>query len=1165
MDVGCRRHQAKNPHPVKWLLLYIKKIEMDALKDFFTWFLFYCAHPNNQIDGRPLYAYRCTDNLYGRAKKLIEQHLSRAIAGNAPHRFDMLFCLYCAETWRRHYTEGAWSYSLIFNTLNIETRLMTWPQDGNHQSIIRDWIAAGLQGWKRPLTVVNGHTIYLATISCEGGFPIHILSNHQGRFNGFLREAFQAMDLGRANQDFEPSSAIESIALRQLPITLRQPAIYSATANLVTAILELRDRVPDPVDRVNALNAIDPHWRRRLPLSGIPDDILRRLIDPLIKAPTVFCILRWKYILTKVKDEQWRLDRALNFPVRFTGNQLQTWLGDQPLPVRLRFMYSTGDTKTAMAHLTRVAGSDGESIYRCDPVINGPLNSGNQATKSVHVFLSYGANEKELDIEGINGLGDFPWAFTEINGEYCLAAEGSALVPGEQLWLAVLPDHDRQEPKPEHWAYQGEILDVGRCLYQSSSPAKIRLVDGDICEFHGKANETQEFSYSFTGPTLPIAYNSNPVYIGVPALSKIMSEQLGQPISRNLLRWKPAYDATSPWRSDFDNCFGTVWINYRNEHGVCYFRKRIHVLPNNSSVNIQRIGNPDQPGCIEFSGCRNPTITVSPIAGVQVTQESHHGLGSAQLLFFATGLPSTICKVQLNWANNRSLSLDLPTPCRGAIFSGEGYRAVQGQIVALNRLGAVRAMAQGLGQCTLVANVQAYDEGLRRQLWLRSPLIPIGNGQSRVDLHTLQEPLESMLALANSLDATAHLTIEHTGQAYATLTVAQFDVCFTPDQINNRILLTMDQVNLLEEGWQNRIQVRLIKLWEPDCDPIPLSRNLESDEVAWDVPDMLEAGPWWILGLDGNWARFRPLLWRVTSEQLIQEPLPERSLPSAIRISDQETRKTKIREVLSEMATDPNHPDWPRLFHYIELAAPYPASSLEVLRCFAREPRVQAMALIRSNEAQFGQVWNLAHQLPFSWHLLPANFWCMAAFDHFGTLRKTLENHGLDTRLAYEQFKSFKQLASRRQPFIEAISDWIRIGLFPFLAYPPEADELASMLALAMNNRQALLNRLEEAMQNLQGRQDEGAQWPMGHTILELSHLLPQLQRYPNQPQYRRPVLCAPFLAVHLNLNDITCSDDLLFDMRKLREFDREWFDEAFNLELCLQLANLPLPTEVTA
>ena len=55
---------------------------------------------------------------------------------------------------------------------------------------------------------------------------------------------------------------------------------------------------------------------------------------------------------------------------------------------------------------------------------------------------------------------------------------------------------------------------------------------------------------------------------------------------------------------------------------------------------------------------------------------------------------------------------------------------------------------------------------------------------------------------------------------------------------------------------------------------------------------------------------------------------------------------------------------------------------------------------------------------------------------------------------------------------------------------------------------------------------------------------------------YRRAVLCAPFVAVQFVLSASVCSTQLLFELGNVRDFDREWFDQAYYYELCMGLAN---------
>ena len=55
-------------------------------------------------DGRSIYAYRCTDKMYEEIKSGIKANL-RLVLNNRPVAgFDALFCIFAAETWKRHYS-----------------------------------------------------------------------------------------------------------------------------------------------------------------------------------------------------------------------------------------------------------------------------------------------------------------------------------------------------------------------------------------------------------------------------------------------------------------------------------------------------------------------------------------------------------------------------------------------------------------------------------------------------------------------------------------------------------------------------------------------------------------------------------------------------------------------------------------------------------------------------------------------------------------------------------------------------------------------------------------------------------------------------------------------------------------------------------------------------
>jgi len=114
-------------------------------------------------------------------------------------------------------------------------------------------------------------------------------------------------------------------------------------------------------------------------------------------------------------------------------------------------------------------------------------------------------------------------------------------------------------------------------------------------------------------------------------------------------------------------------------------------------------------------------------------------------------------------------------------------------------------------------------------------------------LYRLQERLVSMLAMTGDLDAVVTLEIvDWDGHALAHLEVAQFDVALEPDREQDRVVLPSTSLERLEDGWEERITVKMLRLWDPSAAPIDLVRDEAA--MAWRVPDGLATGPWWVLG-----------------------------------------------------------------------------------------------------------------------------------------------------------------------------------------------------------------------------------------------------------------------------------------------------------------------------
>lgn len=120
----------------------------------------------------------------------------------------------------------------------------------------------------------------------------------------------------------------------------------------------------------------------------------------------------------------------------------------------------------------------------------------------------------------------------------------------------------------------------------------------------------------------------------------------------------------------------------------------------------------------------------------------------------------------------------------------------------------------------------------------------------------------------------------------------------------------------------------MIPLWEPTAVPIELA-HCANGEPSWAIPDGLESGPWWVLAKDGDWSRFRPLLWSVAPAppaDAAEETAPS-ALTAAIREPDPQVRAAAIGHALALLAADPAHPDWDLLSGFVALTRTLPATS----------------------------------------------------------------------------------------------------------------------------------------------------------------------------------------------------------------------------------------------
>jgi hypothetical protein len=115
-------------------------------------------------------------------------------------------------------------------------------------------------------------------------------------------------------------------------------------------------------------------------------------------------------------------------------------------------------------------------------------------------------------------------------------------------------------------------------------------------------------------------------------------------------------------------------------------------------------------------------------------------------------------------------------------------------------------------------------------------------------------------------------------------------------------------------------------------------------------------------------------------------------------------------------------------------------------------------------------------------------------------------------------------------------------------------DEQYSDLNLCAIQPEIFAEKLIDAQYKLQERHHADEVWPTGPETMDRVSELNDVRQF-NMQNFRRPVLCAPFVAAKLALTNVSYSNELLFELGNIRDFDREWFDRAYYIELCIGLA----------
>ena len=1112
---------------------------------------------DSKPDGRPLYAYKFTDKDYNTLKRLVILIFVQGVKGGLYDHQAASFCLFATETWRRCHSRGSWKWETVFNEIGRDVPAPGWRETT---------ISSGLDWWSRKILLSpGGHREFLVTIACEGGLPLRLLKNENNPLRDYFKLLMTDYHCKRQLLDCDIYALARRHAM-SLPSTLRHDIVYKLSGDLIRAIVDLQEKVPDAPVPVAALDQQIPDWRNNLPLP-LDDETAERLLKNLVNKARELAIterqkIRWQRLLLQ-KGDNWSVEQVLNLPRQFSGMALRSWCNDNSeLSHRIRFFLQKNGESDQVALLTRQKGEGEQAVYGCEVLRhNGVRLIDKEVIQGARLLLNDGVTSHTVPVQGEHEPGPLPWIFRQLEGRREFIGEGSMRCQDDKVF--VLAPKGGSFDSSGSATKKGDALALSRELYEVSGLVDWLHPELGTCRIQCAALNANEGIYLLDGRRVSGVAEELPPFLGIPSVFVTHADGNNRRIvERALLEWRPAGFPGIPWRNDVAQCAGVVWVRYCERDGQQLLLRKIRVMPTNSQVLVKKIGaEANEAGIIQLAGLGECTVLCdNSIRGSEcVVRSETSGVTLIECLAEA-GLPVTQFSATLSWPEGGSLVLQLPFPRQGAAFVRAGKSIDAAQKIVLSRLAGYHAVVQATvtGRSYILTAKVSSPNNTNPNLKLVERLLLDSNGRAQFDLHRIQDRLSSMMAMTGDLDAHATLEIQDTtGCRLASTWVERFDLKFTPDYDNKLLPLDSESLELLEDGWDQGFVVKMIRLWNPGAEPVVLERDDSS--FAWHIPDMLESGPWLVLGEEGDLPRCRPAWWQIDGEQ----GAVTSDLAQAVREQDSQERQTKLTSVLQELATNPNHQDWSLFFSYLRLTRRYPASTFDVLSNAITQPEVMVAALLHSTGTDFDILWELSEQLPFSWHLIPISAWLAAASQYFSTLQDVLSAMEDGEKMVWQAYQEFREKVVVRQPFFQQVCDWLSEFIFPGCNLVG-----GNIIAVARQYPDIFAHKetglIAEEERKFQDRHGAEERYPDGPRIMEWQGRphFPQNFRYQHIDKMSfRSVRCAPFVAADIALTGMMYDDRLLFELQVLRDFDTEWFDAAYALGLCLGLASLPNET----
>lgn len=944
---------------------------------FSQWLSNFLLQRDFMPDGRVLFRYLMDEDEYAKLCALFGKNNRVMRPSNARYQeWCACYCIAVSEIYRREYSSGSWSWDLIDQILKV-----SFTQVIDRYPII----AKGMEYWKRDVQrrESDGNHQYLGTLFAECGLPMKLLTAENNHFSNLIKYGLEKY--AESQQTYRPLTQFLQDKRSYLPEVFRNSeATIELLAETVRVLMDLAQTF-DLSKKVEPVAYLDSHavnWRQRFPFvlpEQQADDLIHHWLSDAAKEQSKSA--KQQFSCTHyVETEKWQLMADFRLPEIFAFTVPTHYSGC----TILQWALFEGETPVAQ---------DGGTIF-------ATLNDGALSFKLPEQHSAIARRQPDFPLS-VRLFADGQWLFTQMlpetqidmqlpcvflattENKWKLVANADYIQVNSENYLLRLPA-DFRLPENEKLEIIEEKDNV--IWLKANSSLKITHIDGH--DIHIVITQNAGQAVSLNGKVfdhLKLADGSGaPIYRGFPNIHT--PEHL--PCTHVRIDGKDFSPRNMMLYGTFQAAF------YSNQ--TCLLRRKITVLPADFILKWDRTAQENQAAKISF---RLPENLFCQVHGENLEIKKQEF--SFELKATHKQYPTYVI-ARLGSEERLATSLRITFLFNGAYLSDdEGL--IENKKLNLNQL---------LGKTVLLHTTQSQVQmqwTLQPENIQRTFMLPVGQDGLQLHLHQLKAQLTQLLACSSNQDAKIIIAFkaQHNTNAWLALEIARYNgvVQWNNQHYQFGQLLTLDDDKnyfVIKKQYDDEyafpnVTVNIMRLDAPEFGWQTLPESDLMGNHRYTVPsETYGEGLWLIYPAEDSPIQFRPTIFD-NSETPLDVPECIDSLSIAARVFHPESYPQIISQVISKMATQPEHEGWQYFLALQKHFSHLPLSVFETWKELARQPESLAMAVLRLGlDGAFCE--RIRQELAVVWEWQPA-YALSCAIKHFQSYYdKQMRSFGLDPK-----------------------------------------------------------------------------------------------------------------------------------------------------------------------